>query len=138
MSRAALLLALLCLTACDRQDEIPGFTLGDGSEEERVALERLQERADRGDVHSAYLLVMFEDWYSGAYDEAIPKLADLADQGSVGAARTLALTYRDGRGVETDYDEAARWVARAAELGDESAHVELAAYEEYKSLATTD
>ena len=134
MSRIAFLV-LLCLTACDRQGEVPGFDVGDGSEEERVALERLQERADQGDVHSAFLLVMFGDWNDKAYDEAIPKLVELADQGSVGAARTLATAYRDGRGVEEDYDEAARWLERAAELGDEAARVELAAYAEYKATA---
>lgn len=138
MSRIAFLAILLCLTGCDRQDEIQAFTVGDGSEEERVALERLQERADRGDVHSAFLLVMFGDWHDKAYDEAIPKLVELADRGSVGAARMLALAYRDGRGVGTDYDEAARWLERAAELGDEAARVELAAYAEHKALTAPD
>ena len=135
--RSILLLPLLLgLTACGERNEIPAFTLGDGSEEERITLERLRERADEGDVHSAYLLVYFGSWRDGAYEEAIPELAGLAERGSVGAARLLALAYRDGRGVQQDYDEAARWLERAAELGDATASQELAAYAEFKASTT--
>lgn len=135
--RSVLMLSLsLCLTACSERSKIPAVTLGDAAEEEQIALEHLRERADEGDVHSAYLLVFAGSWQDRAYDEAIPELAELADRGSAAAARLLAIAYRDGRGVQPNYDEAARWLERAAELGDATATQEVAAYAEFKSSTT--
>lgn len=127
---ALLLSSLVCFSTCGKRAETLTFTVGDGSEEERLAMEHLRERAGQGDLHAAYLLTFFGSWHAGAYDEALPELTTLAKRGSADAARLLALAYRDGRGVPQDYREAARWLERAAALGDTTAPQERAAYAE--------
>ena len=127
--RLTLLALLLCLSACTDREEV--IIIGEGSEAEREAMALLRERAEGGDVDAATQLVFFTHWRTKDYDAALPELEDLAERGGVGAARFLVIAYQHGRGVEPDYEEAARWLARAAELGDEQAARDLAAYEAF-------
>lgn len=128
-----LVFAAVVWSACADPDAIPGFTLGDGSEAERVAMDRLRASAESGDLHSEYLVVWFEDWAPGDHGRGVPKLESLAERGSAEAARLLARAYWSGTGVEPDYKTAAAWTRLASELGDPVARTEIASYDESRS-----
>ena len=137
MNRIVCLALLLSLTACTDSDSGTGVTLdGSGSERELEVMRDLEAAAADGDLRSEYLLVAIVDVSQRKdYVSAIPKLESLADRGSADAANTLARIHRNGQGVEVDFDESARWLERASDLGDEQARQELASYTEYKATA---
>ena len=56
----------------------------------------------------------FED---GRYEEALPALRELAEQGRGDAQYLLAVAYRDGLGVPEDPEIATTWFRRCAETG---------------------
>ncbi len=52
------------------------------------------------------------------YDEALPLLRRLADQGDAGAEARIGQAYTYGRGVVLAYDQALQWFRKAADRGD--------------------
>lgn len=133
--RLFLLFLLLTLFGCT--DDPAPILFGEGSEAEYAAMTHLRERAEDGDVDAAAQLVFLTHWRAKDYAAALPELELLAEQGSVVAARLLVITYQHGRGVEPNYEEAARWLARAAELGDERAARDLEAYKTFRATVRT-
>jgi len=67
----------------------------------------------------------------GHYEEAMSWWKEAGEKGSVNALYRIGEKYRDGVlrdkevVVERDFAEAAKWLTRAAELGDERAHFDL-------------
>lgn len=107
--RSVLFVLLLCLTGCAEREDVIIF--GEGSEAEREAMALLRERAEGGDADAATQLVFFTHWRTGDYAAALPELEALAERGSPAAARFLAIAYQHGRGVEPDFEGAARDLA---------------------------
>jgi TPR repeat protein len=56
----------------------------------------------------------------------VAALKEDADDGDSAAMFDLAVAYRDGKGVEMDLAESARWLVKAAEAGNENAKVAVA------------
>lgn len=67
----------------------------------------------------------------GHYEKAMSWWKDSAEKGSVNALYRVGAAYRDGVlrdkevVVERNFEEAAKWLTKAAELGDERAHFDL-------------
>ena len=67
----------------------------------------------------------------GHYEKAMTWWKDSGEKGSINALYRVGAAYRDGVWrdkeviVERDFAEAAKWLTRAAELGDERAHFDL-------------
>jgi len=67
------------------------------------------------------LLLALMTQVSGVAAEKLPSISDLkqrAGQGDVKAALSLGMRYRDGRGVERDYEKALQWYRKSADQGD--------------------
>ena len=65
--------------------------------------------------------LMYSYWSGLSDDEAFRYVSRAAAAGLTVAEGRLGACYTVGRGVETDYDEARRWFARAAAKGNEDA-----------------
>lgn len=119
------LLAAILFAGCSQEHQQVAF-----SASEAIARDgdSTRQRAINGDLNSRYLVVLADYWEQGKYDEALPFLKDLANEGSVGAAHHLAYIYGSGQGVKQNIEESAEWLARAAELGSESAARDLRRY----------
>ncbi len=130
---AALCICFLVFSACENEKEKAIFTNSEYvTEEEQQWFDELEEKAQQGSQEARFQLVFHRDWLKGDYEKALPVLKDLARNNNMEAAEIVALSYREGRGVEQNYEETARWLARAAELGSESAQRDLAYYNQQK------
>lgn len=71
----------------------------------------------------AGLAVLLMAFHSAGGDDAPPtaELKARAEGGDIRAQVSLAVRYRDGKGVAQDYAEAMRWAHRAADRGDAAA-----------------
>ena len=130
----AVCFCLLVFSACENEKEQAIFVNPDYvTEEEQQWFDDLEKKAQQGSQEARFQLAFHRDWMKGRYAKALPVLKDLAGKENMDAAAVVALAYRQGLGVEKDYEEAGRWLARAAELGSESAHRDLEHYMEHKS-----
>jgi len=130
---AALCICFLVFSACENEKEKAIFLNADYvTEEEQQWFDELEEKAQQGSQEARFQLVFHRDWMKGHYEKALPVLTDLAGKNSMEATEIVALAYRQGLGVEKNYEEAARWLERAAELGSESAQSDLEHYAEHK------
>lgn len=59
-----------------------------------------------------------EQLMNGGYDEAISVIREMADGGNVRAQHDLGWAYRQGLGVDQDYEQALSWFTKAAEAGE--------------------
>jgi len=58
-----------------------------------------------------------EAYREGRFGEALKLAKPLAEKGNVAAQLMLGSIYNNGEGVAPDTDEAARWLAKAADQG---------------------
>ena len=79
--------------------------------------------ADGGLAHGQW---MYSFWSGLSDEEAFGYVSRAAAAGLTIAEGRLGAFYLAGKGVETDYDEARRWFARAAAKGSEDAKQSLA------------
>ena len=125
-------LVLLLLTGCQSEQEATVWSTNASDANERF-YQIMEERAADGDLQARFHLVLLREHFSKQYDRSLPAFEILADDGHAGAAGMLASAYMHGNGVPVDYDEAARWLERAAELGGEGAAEQLAHYRAYRA-----
>lgn len=90
-------------------------------------IERIYLQAARGSA-DAQALVAYHKFTIGERDTAVALWKRLAEEDHLGSIETLAMIYQQGRGVAIDYEESARWLARAAALGSEKAARDLDYY----------
>ena len=130
---AALCICFLVFSACENEKEKAIFVNSEYvTAEEQQWFDELEEKAQQGSQEARFQLVFHRDWMKGHYEKALPVLTDLARDNSMEAAEIVALSYREGLGVEKNDEEAARWLERAAELGSESAQRDLEHYNQQK------
>lgn len=94
---------------------------GSGSEEEARYYDRLQKRADDGNLDQGALLVTLKYWRQAETLadtlEAIEMYERYAEEGSARAASALFRIYVQGEGVQPDTLEAAKWLEVGATNG---------------------
>lgn len=91
-------------------------------------IEALRAAAQQGDLDARFKLAFFTQYMEGDHEEAVETFKVLAEQGHTESAEMVAVAYQQGKGVPVDFEEAARWLERAADLGSEKAAQELAHY----------
>ncbi len=64
----------------------------------------------------------------GDYETEFQEIKPLAEQGFVGAQKSLGLMYYTGNGVPKDYEEGFKWYEKAAEQGDANAQSVIGAW----------
>ena len=102
-------------------EESPVFFPGVGEESDAVEpADRLPEGGGESDSEPGDPNVREDDQKSAAEDD-VESLRKAAEQGDAAAQSNLGCCYSDGRGVEQDYEEAAKWFRKAAEQGDATA-----------------
>ena len=67
-----------------------------------------------------------EAYVAGEYDIAFEAFSPLANEGYTNAQNLLGVMYRDGKGVEQDARQAAKWFSLAAKAGNANAQFNLA------------
>ena len=135
--RPLALLAVLALVACEggagwpggvHPDSLYAFAPGAFEPDSVPGIERLDAAAAQGDPDARFEVAFARLWMVGDHEAAVAEFRDLAAAGHPAATGMMARAYMYGRGVPVDHDEAARWLERAAALGDEQAARDLAAY----------
>ncbi|MFM2444751.1 MAG: hypothetical protein RJB09_1937 [Pseudomonadota bacterium] len=120
--------------AADRGDPQAQFHLaaaalrGEGIAEDRsLAKGLLQKAAAKGHAGALYNLgIMAIDGDIQDFTSAAEFFRKAAERGNMDGAYSLAVLYREGRGVPQDIPEAAKWLRRAADDHIAAAEVELA------------
>ena len=85
---------------------------------EEMTLERLVERAQRGDVDMMVCANGYLATKSGRHEQARTIFEACANAGWTGAMNWMSQLDHNGLGAEEDPDRATGWSRRAAELGD--------------------
>ena len=130
---AALCICFLVFSACENEKEKAIFTNSEYvTAEEQQWFDELEGKVQQGSQEARFQLVFHRDFMKGHYEKALPVLTDLARNNSMEAAEIVALSYREGLGVEKNDEETARWLERAAELGSESVQRDLEHYTQQK------
>ena len=125
--------ALICLAGCgERVTDVYTFEPGQFDPDMVPGIERLDSEAAQGDPDAQFQVAFYRHFMTGDYASAIPVFQRLAVDGHLDSVSMLAGAYRDGKGVDVDYERAAYWLERAAALGDERAARDLAAYREHR------
>lgn len=117
----------LLASGCDTTSERAADALVQQREAARtLELEETRTLAEEGDLDARAKLAVY-DWIQND-PNSISQLKSLADEGSILAARVLASSFQSGTLVDVDYEEAASWLAVAADLGDLKSAMELHHY----------
>ena len=139
MRHPALTAALLALSACGggvesgyvvdvHPDSVYAFEPGHFEPDSLPGIERIDAAAAQGDPDAQYKVALFRQFMVGDHEPAVATFRRLAADGHPAATGMMAHAFMYGHGVPADHDEAARWLERAADLGDEQAARDLAAY----------
>ncbi|OZC01668.1 SEL1-like repeat protein [Rubricoccus marinus] len=115
--RLAFCLFLLVASGCETQR--------DWTQEDWIS--HWEQQAERGDRDAKFRLA-FERFVDGDTAGVADEFEALAREDNLDAIGMLAYMYRDGDGVEQDYERSAYWLERAARLGSERHARDLAAY----------
>ena len=131
--RLALAAVVLLLSGCgERVTEAYTFEPGQFDPDMVPGIERLDAEAAQGDPEAQFQVAFNRHFMTGDYAAAIPVFRRLAADGHSASISMLALSYREGKGVDIDYERAAYWLEQAAASGDEQAARDLAAYRTQK------
>lgn len=124
---------LICLAGCGtRVSEVYTFEPGQFDPDMVPGIDRLDSEAAQGDPDAQFQVAFYRHFMTGEYAAAVPVFQRLAEDGHSDSISMLASAYRDGKGVDVDYERAASWLKRAAALGDEQAARDLAVYRAQK------
>lgn len=126
---AAVLLALSVLVACEGgADAHYAFEPGHFEPDSVPGIERVDAAAAQGDPDAQYKVALFRHFMAGDHETAVAEFRRLAADDHPASVGMMAHAYMYGKGAPVDHAEAARWLERAAALGDERAARDLAAY----------
>ena len=92
------------------------------------------EAAEQGDAEALYNFGFMGLWTQGKHEEAYPFLKSAAESGYSPAQHVMHLVYRDGYGVEIDYEKATYWLRCAAKAGNINAIRNLRTLKEYGEI----
>lgn len=81
------------------------------------AIELYRRAADAGDAAAQYAYAYAQCWSAGRYAEGLNWIERSAEQGYAPAEYLLHTAYRDGRGVEQNFETARMWLERPAARG---------------------
>lgn len=110
------------------------FKYGRGVERDLSAAEAWYERAAlSGNARSMVALALCKQRSESESERkaAVSWLKKGADLGNSGAMMFLGFAYREGEGIEQDYEQAIFWFLKAAECGDNSGLIRAAAIYDY-------
>ncbi|MEM9665601.1 MAG: tetratricopeptide repeat protein [Bacteroidota bacterium] len=94
-------------------------------EHREESMRLFRDAAQKGHPETIGTVAWLVHWSDGDYEVAVDMSKQAAELGYARAANLVAMAYMQGRGVTRDYDEARRWLERAAQGGDKFAQRDL-------------
>ena len=125
--RLALCLAVLALSGCFQKEY--SWAPDEFDPDTNPVMQQLERDAEAGDLDAQFNVAYIRHIRYGDPRQAFPVFERLAAEGHAQSAKALAWAYMQGEGISVDHDKAARWLRRAAALGDSEAARSVAAYE---------
>lgn len=129
MRRITFAALVVVLAGCQTgSEESPPLAPSEFKPDELPGMEEIVRAAADGDLDARYKVAVLRHYMMGDYEPAIAEFRILADSGHMRSIRSLGYAYMFGKGVAVDYERAAYWLEKAADLGDEQSAQMLAAY----------
>jgi len=124
------IVALCCSLAAASTVSTPSLPQKEAQQRCLADVKRCDADAQSGDANAQYGLGLLYARGEGGLQQSFKHVAALwkraAKQDHVHAMRDLGVLYHQGRGVEADAGDAARWFRKAADVGDAAAQYTLA------------